>query len=346
MKIITQKDLADKLGVSRITVSKALSNSSDISLEMREKVKLLAQEMGYIPDYTARNLHRSRTNTIGVVVPDVANSFFSFAIDGIMDAAVKHGYHVMLTVSRENASIEIENIITMLAHRVDGILVAVSKETTDRAIFERVKKRNVPIIFFDRAIQGIGISSVGIDDRLATSTLLTYAIECGYKHIAHLAGSQKIRIGRERQAGYIETLQKYNLPVKDDWIIYGGFDKVSGYHGCRKLLEQDPLPELIFASNDRIAQGAYEAIKRAGLKIPLDIGVIALGHREFAELLSPTLTIIDSSPYVLGQKAMEVLVDEMRGSAPKGVHHHLIETVLRQNESLLPRVLNHSSHQT
>ena len=131
MPHITQKDIAYKLGVTRITISKALSDSSDISLEMRENVKRIAQEMGYIPDYTARNLHRSKTNTIGVVVPDISNSFFSFAIDGIMDAAVKHGYHVMLTVSRENADIEKENIITLLAHRVDGLLIAVSKDTTD-----------------------------------------------------------------------------------------------------------------------------------------------------------------------------------------------------------------------
>ena len=339
MQHITQKDIADKLGVTRITISKALSDSSDISLEMREKVKRIAQEMGYIPDYTARNLHRSMTSTIGVVVPDIANSFFSFAIDGIMDAAAKHGYHVMLTVSRENADIEKENIITLLAHRVDGLLIAVSKDTTDTAIYERVKRRNVPLVFFDRAIQGIGFSSVGIDDRTAASKLVAYAIECGYKNIAHLAGSQTISIGRERHIGYLETLKKYNIPIVEGWIVYGGFDKISGYNGCRKLLEQDRLPDVIFASNDRIAHGAYNAIKEAGLRIPDDIGVIALGHSEFAELLSPTLTIIDSSPEVLGQRAMEVLVDDMTSQIPREVHQIIIDTVLRENHSLLPKML-------
>ena len=335
MQHITQKDIADKLGVTRITISKALSDSSDISLEMRENVKRIAQEMGYIPDYTARNLHRSKTNTIGVVVPDVSNSFFSFTIDGIIDAAAKHGYHVMLTVSRENADIEKENIITLLAHRVDGLLVAVSKDTTDITIYERVKRRDVPLVFFDRALEGIGFSSVGIDDKTAASRLVAYAIECGYKNIAHLAGSPTISIGRERHRGYLETLKKNNIPIDEDWIIYGGFDKISGYNGCRKLLKRERLPEVIFASNDRIAQGAYNAIKEAGLKIPDDIGVIALGHREFAELLSPTLTIIDSSPEVLGQRAMEDLVDEMTSSIPRVEHQIIIDTVLRENHSLL-----------
>ena len=168
---------------------------------MRENVKRIAHEMGFIPDDTERNLHRNKSNTIGVVVPDLSNSFFSFAIDGIMDAAAMHGYHVMLTVSCESADIEKGNIITLLAYRVDGLLIAVSKNTTDIAIYERVKRRNVPIVFFDRAIKRIGFSSVGIDDRTAASELVAYAIGCGYKNIAHLAGSLTIGIGRNDMLG-------------------------------------------------------------------------------------------------------------------------------------------------
>jgi LacI family transcriptional regulator len=338
---VTQKDIAKKLGVTRITVSKALSNSSDISIEMRENVKRIAQEMGYILNHTARNLHLNKTNTIGVVVPDVSNSFFSSAIDGIMDSAAKNGYHVMLTVSRESADIERENILTLLSHRVDGFLVAIAKDTTDKTIYETVKKRNVPLVFFDRALEGADFSSVGIDDKTAASALITYAIECGFKNIAHLAGSLTIAIGRDRLAGYLDALKKYHIPVKEDMIVCGGFDKISGYNGCRKLLEHGRHPEVIFASNDRIAQGAYLAITEAGLSIPADIGVVALGHREFAELLSPTLTIIDSSPEDLGQKAMEVLVNEMTGRTPHGMHHIMMETVLRQNNSLLPKRAHH-----
>ena len=344
MRHVTQKDIANKLGVTRITISKALSNSSDISLEMRENVRRIAQEMGYIPNHNARNLHRNRTNTIGVVVPDVSNSFFSFAIDGIMDSAAKLGYHVMLAVSRENPNIEKENILTLLSNRVDGLLVAISKDTTDRTIYGTVKRRNVPLVFFDRALEGMDFTSVGIDDRKAASELVEYAIKCGYKKIAHLAGNLTIGIGRDRHRGYVETLEKNNIPIEEDWIICGGFDKTSGYHGCRKLLERGKLPEVIFASNDRIAHGAYVAIKEAGLIIPDDIGVVALGHREFAELLSPTLTIIDSSPEVLGRKAMEVLVDEMTGPILQGVRHIMLDAVLRENHSLLPKRSNVNSN--
>jgi LacI family transcriptional regulator len=336
MRHITQRDIANELGVTRITVSKALSNSSDISFEMRENVKRIAQEMGYIPNYNARNLHHNKTNTIGVVVPDVSNSFFSYAIDGIMDSAAKHGYHVMLTVSRENFNVEKENILTLLSHCVDGLLIAISKETNDTSIYETVKRRNVPLVFFDRTIQGIGFSSIGIDDRAAASELVEYVIKSGYRNIAHLAGSL-IDIGCERHAGYLETLKRNNISIDEKWVIHGGFDKTSGYNGCRKLLECGRLPEVIFASNDRLAHGAYIAIKEAGLKIPDDICVVALGHREFAELLSPKLTIIDSSPEALGRKAMDVLVDEMTGLVPQGTHHILLDTILRENHSLIPK---------
>jgi LacI family transcriptional regulator len=189
MPHITQKDIAKELGVTRITVSKALSQSSDISFEMRKKVQQLASARGYVPNHAAWNLHRKKTNTIGVVVPDVSNSFFSFAIHGIMDMATKHGYHVMLTVSRENPDIEKENILTLLSHRVDGLLVAVSKDTKDTTVFETVKKMNIPLVFFDRTIEEIGFSSISINDRKASADLVEYAIGCGYRNIAHLGGS-------------------------------------------------------------------------------------------------------------------------------------------------------------
>lgn len=247
---------------------------------------------------------------------------------------MKHGYHVMLTVSRENPDIEKENIMTLLSHRVDGLLVAVSKDTKDATVFETVKKMNIPLVFFDRTIEEIRCSSVSINDRKAAAELVEYAIACGYKNIAHLAGSSTIAIGRDRRAGYEETLKWHNIPVREEWIVEGGFDKTSGYNGFHTLQEQAELPEVIFAANDRIAQGAYEAIKEAGLKIPEDIGVIALGHNEFAEILSPSLTIMDAPPDVIGQRAMEILAEEMKDPSKCGQHHIVLETSMKIHSSI------------
>jgi len=330
----TQKDIAEKLGVTRVTVSKALNDYPDISESMRRKVRQVAVEAGYIVDHGARSLQQRKTNTIGVVIPEVSNSFFSFVIHGIMDAAATHGYRVILTVSRENPTIERQNVLTLLSHRIDGMLVAISKDTDDASEFEPVRKMDVPLVFFDRTINDSGFSSVRIDDRRAARQIVEFAIAHGYRNIAHLAGSQTVAIGRERLAGYEEALQNHNIALRKEWIVAGDFDRLSGYTGLKRILGMKDLPEIVFAANDRIAQGAYAAIKEAKLRIPDDIGVIALGHSEFAEILSPSLTIIDSPPDILGSKAMEILVSEIAHPSERGHHHLLIDTALRVNESM------------
>ncbi len=335
MAHITQNDIAKILNVSRITVSKALRDHPDISRGMKERIRQVAEELGYIPNMTATSLHTRRSGTIGVVVPDVTNSFFSFAIHGIMDEATRHGYHIILTVSRENVDIERENIRNLLSLRVEGLLVAVSKETQKNSIFEKIKKNNVPLVFFDREIENSGFSSVGIDDRSAATRIVEYAVQQGYTRIAHLAGSSRSAIGRQRLAGYLSVLRKYDLPVNQHWIIEGGFDRTSGYQGFKKILKHGDLPEVVFAANDRIAQGTYEAIAEAGLTIPDDIGVIALGHTEFAKVLSPTLTIIHVSPQELGRKAMELLARQIEEGIPEKPTRIQLETSLLINQSLI-----------
>jgi len=194
---------------------------------------------------------------------------------------------------------------------------------------------DVPVVFFDRALDGIGFSSVGINDLKAAKEIVEFAISRGYRRIAHLAGSQTVAIGRDRLAGYIDALKKQLIPLRDEWIVAGGFDSSSGYDGFKRLMRTRELPELVFAANDRIAQGAYRAIKEAKLMIPDDIGVVAFGHREFAELLSPTLTIVECPPVVMGRKAMELLLSEIAHPALRGHNHLLLDTTLRVNESIL-----------
>jgi len=334
-KHITQKELAERLGVTRATVSKAVNNCPDISEATKRKVRQAALETGYILNHGARSLQMRKTETVGVVLPEVSNSFFSFVVHGIMDSASAHGYRVMLTVSREDPGIEAQNILSLLSHRIDGLLVAVSKDTHDPTVFQTVRKMDVPLVFFDRTMSGLGFSSVGIDDRKAASAIVEFAISSGYTKIAHLAGSQVVAIGRDRLAGYVDALKNNDIPVREDWIVTGGFDKSSGYEGFKRLLQTRDLPEIIFAANDRIAQGAYSAIKEVKLNIPNDIGVVAFGHSEFAELLSPTLTIVDCPPKALGQKSMDLLVSEIAHPAQRGQHHLILDTTLKVNESIL-----------
>ena len=334
-KHITQKKIAKDLGVTRATVSKALNNDVDISVQMRRKVKQFAMDAGYIVHHGARSLKTRTTNTIGVVIPEISNSFFSFVVHGIMDAAAAHGLGVILAVSRENPTLEKENILTLLSHRIDGLLVAISKDTNDSAIFERVRRMDVPLVFFDRKPDNLEFNSVGINDRKAAKELVEFAISCGYRKIAHLAGSQTVAIGRDRLAGYLDALSNHQIPLRNKWIVTGGFDCSSGYSGFKKLMRTRNFPEMVFAANDRIAQGVYKAVKEAGLSIPDEMGIVAFGHNDFAEILSPKLTIVDCPPIALGQKAMELLVSEIAHPAIRGKQKLLVDTTLRVNESIL-----------
>jgi LacI family transcriptional regulator len=313
MPIINQSTIAKKLNVSRATVSKALNDADDISTEMKQLVWDMAEKLNYIPHYYAKRLHSRRTNTIGVVVPDISYSFFSFVIDGIMDVAGLSGYHIILTVSREKADTEKENLLALLSMRVDGILLAVSEETDDTQIFEKIRRSNVPLVFFDRAMDSIKFSSVGIDDRDAAQRLIDFVVGSGYQRIGHLAGSLLTDIGRNRRAGYLDALKKNQIPVREEWIIEGGFTRADGYRGFMRMVQNGPLPEVVFAVNDQNALGAYDAMKELGILFPETIGVVAFGHHEFAKIITPSLTIINVNPYDLGKKAMEIMLKKIGG---------------------------------
>jgi LacI family transcriptional regulator len=312
MPIVNQSYIAKKLKISRATVSKALSDADDISEVMKKRVRDLAEKENYILHYHASNLQSKKTYTIGVIVPDISYPFFPFVIDGIMDIAQRSGYQIILTVSREKADIEKKNILTLLSMRVDGILVAVSKETRGTQIFEKVRRSDVPLVFYDRSMDNLDFSIVRIDDKDAARKLIDFVIKCGYKHIGHLAGSSVIGIGRDRCAGYIDALKMNKVSIRNEWIIEGGFTRTDGYKGFKQLCEQSTLPEVIFAANDQIALGIYDATKEIGLKIPDDIGVVAFGHHDFASVLTPSLTIINVNPFNLGKKAMELMVQKIK----------------------------------
>jgi len=313
MPIINQSTIAKKLNVSRATVSKALKDTDDISAETKKRVWDMAEKLNYIPHYHAKRLHSQKTNTIGVVVPDISYSFFSFVIDGIMDIARQAGYHIILTVSREKSDTEKDNILTLLSMRVDGILLAVSKETSDIQVFEKIQRSNVPLVFFDRTIDNSNYNSIGIDDRKAAHKLIDFVVQCGYQHICHLGGSFLTDIGRNRRDGYIDALNYNHISIREEWIIEGGFTREDGYRAFMKIYQNGPLPEVIFSANDQNALGAYDAMKELDILFPETVGIVAFGHHEFAKIITPPLTIINVNPYDLGKRAMEMMLRCIEG---------------------------------
>jgi LacI family transcriptional regulator len=308
---IRQSDIARELNISRVTVSKALRGHPDISKAMKKKISETAAKMGYVPNLIARQLNSRRTFTIGIVVPDLENSFFSYVVDSMIDYATEHNYYVILTVSREKERIEKQNIENLIGMRVDGLLVCLSQETTDRHVFNVVQKMKIPLVFFDRAFENLGFSRVIFNDKPGAVNSLNRIIFKGYTKIASFAGYSTTNIGKQRHEGYIQALTQNKIPVKKEWIIEGGFELKDGYEAFKKLNSSGNLPEIIFTVNDRVALGAYKAVKEAGLRIPEDIGIIGFGFYEITDFFDPQLTLINQDPRKMGYEAIGLLINEI-----------------------------------
>jgi len=337
MAFHTQTDIANKLKVSRVTVSKALRDHPDISLDMKRRVKEIAEEFGYTPNLIAKNLTSRKTLTIGIVVPDLENSFFSYAVDSMVDAASERHYHTILTVSRENEESENYNIQSLIGMRVDGLLVCVSQRTSDPHVFEEVKKKNIPFVFFDRQLEGMDFRSVTFNDKIGAVDALDQIIKNGYSHIAHFAGYLNVSIGQKRCEGYRTALEKNGLKVDPAWILEAGFEIQDGYSSFMKLYQTKKIPEIIFAVNDRVALGAYKAIREVGMDIPKDIGILGYGFSETARMFTPTLSIIHQDPRKLGTAALEVLIEEIQNTKQNKPRNVIIEEEFIWNNSIIKK---------
>jgi LacI family transcriptional regulator len=332
---IRQSDIAKELNVSRVTVSKALRDHPDISRALKKKISETAMRMGYIPNLIARQLNSRRTYTIGVVVPDLENSFFSYIVDTVIDYATEQNYYVILTVSREKEKIEKQNIENLIGMRVDGLLVCLSQETTDKHVFSVVEKMKIPMVFFDRAFNDIKFSRVVFNDKPGAEDSLNQMIAEGYTRFAHFAGYSGTNIGRERTEGFIEALAKKKLPVKKEWIIEGGFELKDGYESFKKLAKTGDYPEVIFTVNDRVALGAYKAAREAGLKIPEDIGIFGYGFNEITDYFDPQLTVINQDPRKMGLEATKLLINEIESDTKRRKSEILIDEEFLWRKSII-----------
>lgn len=333
----TQSDIAKKLNVTRITVSKALRNHPDISAKMKKKVLDAAEEVGYIPNLIAQSLTSNRTLTLGVVVPDLENSFFAYIADSIIDTASGNNYNVFVTVSRENQQSEKLNIQKLIGMRVDGLLVCVSQQTEDPQIFNYIKKLNVPLVFFDRFFEGLKFPSITYDDRKGAVAALNRILDNGYTKVAHFAGYSNVSIGKERCLGYKEALKNREIKIEPKWIIEGGFEIEDGYKSFMKLYKTRNIPEIIFTANDRVASGVYKAAQEKGLKIPDDIGVLAYGFKETAQNFSPSLSIINQDPRKIGVAAAEHIINMIKNPDVKKTDNVVIEEEFIWNDSIIKK---------
>jgi DNA-binding LacI/PurR family transcriptional regulator len=308
---VTLRNIADELGISAMTVSRALNDYAYVDEKTRERVLEKALSMGYTPNHIARSLVANKTYTIGVVIPEITHAFFPEVVRGIEEVTNKSNYQLFLTNTNEKFEREKEAIAALRSKRVDGILLSSSITTTDYSFYEPIIESGFNIVFFDRCVENIGASCVRVNDRAGSRAITEHLIEeHKYTRIGHLSGPQQVSIGRERLKGYMDALKKHDLPIEDKWIIEGRFQEQSGYEGMKRILElpKKEYPQAVVSVNDPIAIGAIKAIEEAGLSIPDDIAITGFTDDVRAEMLKVPLTTVYQPAYEVGKRAAQKLI--------------------------------------
>jgi DNA-binding LacI/PurR family transcriptional regulator len=306
----TLKDIAKRLGLSVSTVSRALKKHPDINPETRNAVEQVAKELNYQPNAIALSLLKSKTFIIGLVIPEIVHHFFSSVISGIEEVAYNAGYRVMICQSNESYHRELENIHTLVGSRVDGMIISMTKETSDFEHFKAIEKSNVPMVFFDRICPALDTDRVIINDYKASLDAVQHLINIGRKKIMHFAGPQNLQIGKLRLEGYFEAHKKNKLPIDHSLIIQCDTYE-SAILETNKIIESGNLPDAIFAVNDMTAVGALKVLHRKDIKVPEQIAVVGFTNGIISLVCQPALTTVEQNGFSMGQKAAELLIDRI-----------------------------------
>jgi len=308
---VTIKDIAEKLGISVSTVSRALKDHPDISIKTRQAVKELANLLGYKPNLIALNLKHSKTNTIGLVVPEVEHHFFSKIINGIEEVAYENNYNVLVVQSNESYMREVLNTQTLLSNRVDGLLVSFSKETQDYSHFQQIVDQEIPIVFYDRTIENFHADSVMVDDYSGAFKAVDHLISRGCKRIALYSSPQHMLIGRNRFEGYKGALEKHGIAF-DKNLVYACDTFDSAMKISRSVLKKHDRPDGIFAVNDITAIGVMKTARQLGINVPDELKVVGFENSRSSSICEPELTSVDQFGYNLGKKAAELLLKRIK----------------------------------
>jgi LacI family transcriptional regulator len=309
---VTLKDIAKELNISCSTVSRALKDFPGISPKTRKAVADLASKYNYRPNAIALSLRSQKTNIIGVIIPETVHFFFSTVISGIEDEAMSEGYNVMICQSNESYEREADSIDALMGARVDGLLVSISRETSDLKHLQKVRDEGTPLVFFDRLVEGMNASSVVVDDYQGAYDATVHLIEQGCKNIVHLAGPENLILCRKRKEGYISALEDFNMPIDESYIVECREGNQEMAHKIFiDLLNSGKPIDGVFANNDMTALGVLAAAKEHKIKVPEELAIIGFSNWQFCSMLDPALSSVSQSGYEMGREAVRLMFQEI-----------------------------------
>lgn len=306
MDRINIKKLAAALNLSTSTVSRAFRNNSDINKETKERILSMAQELNYQPNHYASNLREQRSKTIAVIVPELANNYFSQAINGIEKVAREKDYQILIYVTDDDYEKEVSFIKSLQNGRVEGIIMSASGEANDHNYLLENGKKRLPLVFFDRVYDDIITPRVITNDYESSYSATEHLIECGCKKIAYLVVNKSLSIGKTRLLGYMDALSKHNIPFRDEFVIDCSNDQSKNKEILKESFNR-LKPDGIFASVERLAFATYYVSYDLNLKIPEDMKVISFSSLEIAPLLNPSLTTITQPALDMGRESAILL---------------------------------------
>ncbi len=308
---VTIKDIAKALGLSTSTVSRALRDSYEISPETKKVVLEYAKEINYRPNPIALSLKEKRSRSIGIVVSEIANSFFSQAINGIESVAHVNGYNVIITQTHESYEKEISSLQFLSSRSVDGCLLSVSTETKDFSHITDLHNRGMHIVGFDRVVEEMDTHKVIVDNFKGAYDATTHLIKNGYKKIGHLSNSEYLSITKERLAGYKKALEDNKIAYDESLVrqcMHGGMIYEEVEDAMNKFLKMKQRPDAIFASADKLTTNCMRYCKAKKIKIPDEIAVVGFSNLDLTELLSPSLSVVRQPAFEMGRVAAELLI--------------------------------------
>lgn len=329
---VNVRAVAKRAGVSAMTVSRVINGANKVKESTRQKVESAIEELEYVPNRLARGLSSKKTATLGLVVPDVVNPFFTLVLRGAEAASRRAGYRLLVCDSENDPAREREYIDDLVSYRIDGLMIAPASERS-KAGLQLLQRRNFPFVLIDRSIAGLDCDMVRSDNVAGARRLTEHLIGVGHRRIAHLVGTDDTSTGRERLLGYRQALEAAGLSYSPELLFHTTVDRIGGYRAAQAMLSVDPLPTAIFAVNNMTAVGAMQALRERSLKVPDDIGLVCFDDVEHLAVLSPFLTVMDQPAETFGTLAAQMLSERIAGQAGERGRQVVLQSELIVRES-------------
>jgi LacI family transcriptional regulator len=299
-----------------MTVSRVINDSGTVSRDTRGRVEQAIAQLGYVPSRLARGLSAQRTGTLAVIVPDVANPFFTLIVRGAEDVARRAGFRVILCDTRSDLQVEREVIEEMIAHRVEGIVIAPVSDRS-REPLRRLAAFGIPFVLVDRTVPGIHADTVLGESAEGSKRLVEHLIALGHRRIAMIVESDEVSTARDRRRGYDTALAEAGIEPDPALVADATADRAGGFAGMQRLLELDTSPTAVFTVNNLVALGAIEAVRAAGLEVPDDVALVCFDDIEYASRLYPFLTVMEQPAETFGTLSTQLLLERIGARAPE-----------------------------